>query len=112
MEGAACTKPCDTKTAGTCKRVLTLKDALWLFVRTPDIEPTNNLAERTIRHYVIWRKISFGTQSKRGSEYAERIMTTVGCCKLQGRNVFDFISQAVRAHLGAAIQPSLIPISV
>ena len=110
-EGAAGTKESDSKTAATCKRLLVLKDALWLFVRVPGIEPTNNLAERSIRHYVIWRKISFGTQSKRGSEYAERIMTTVGSCKLQGRNVFDFIAQAVRAHLAADVQPSLIPAS-
>jgi transposase len=107
-QGAACTGDSESKTAATCKRLLTLKEALWLFVREPGIEPTNNLAERTIRHYVIWRKISFGSQSQRGSLYAERIMTTVGSCKLQGRNVFDFLTSALRAHLGNGQRPSLI----
>ncbi len=52
------------------------------------MKPTNNHAERHLRRFVIWRKISFGTQSARGSRYVERIMTVVGSCKLQGRNVF------------------------
>ena len=104
--GGACG---ESRTANTCKRILKVKDALWTFVDTPGIEPTNNLAERTIRSYVIWRKISFGTQSKRGSLYMERMMTAVGSCKLQGRNILDFLTQAVQAHCGNGVPPSLVP---
>jgi len=99
----------DAKTANTCKRILKFKTALWTFVYTPGVEPTNNLAERTIRSYVIWRKTSFGTQSKRGSVYMERMMTTVGSCKLQGRNVLEFLTHAVRAQIGNGNKPSLLP---
>lgn len=91
----------ESRTANTCRNVLKMKQALWTFVQTPGIEPTNNLAERTLRHYVIWRKISLGAQSGRGSLYVSRMMTVVGSCKLQGRNVMDFITQAVRAHWGS-----------
>jgi len=98
----------NSKTANTCKRLLKDKAALWTFIHTPGVEPTNNLAERTIRSYVIWRKTSFGTQSKRGSLYMERMMTTVGSCKLQGRNILEFITQAVRAHAGNGFTPSLV----
>lgn len=106
LRGIACG---ESKTANTCKRILKLKDALWTFVHTPDVEPTNNLAERSIRSYVIWRKTSFGTQSKRGSLYMERMMTIVGSCKLQGRNILDFVTQAVRAYTTNAAAPSLVP---
>ncbi len=82
----------ESKTANTCRRLLKGKQALWTFVHTPGIEPTNNLAERTIRSYVMWRKISFGTQSKRGSLYMQRMMTAVGSCKLQGRNILTFLT--------------------
>ena len=101
----------DAQTANTCKRILKFKTALWTFVYTPGVEPTNNLAERTIRSYVIWRKTSFGTQSKRGSVYMERMMTAVGSCKLQGRNVLEFLTLAIRAHGANAKMPSLIPAS-
>ncbi len=99
----------ESKTANTCKRILKVKTALWTFVHTQDVEPTNNLAERTIRTYVIWRKTSFGTQSKRGSLYMERMMTVVGSCKLQGRNVLEFVTDALYARLGHAVTPSLLP---
>ena len=101
----------DAQTANTCKRILKFKTALWTFVYTPGVEPTNNLAERTIRSYVIWRKTSFGTQSKRGSVYMERMMTAVGSCKLQGRNILEFLTLAIRAHGANAKTPSLIPAS-
>ena len=55
------------KTQRTCKRILKLKAALWMFVEAPGVDPTNNVAERTIRPYVLWRKMSFGTQSERGN---------------------------------------------
>lgn len=69
----------------------------------------NNLSERSLRSYVSWRKICFGSQSHRGSRYMERVMTVVGSCKLQGRNVLEFITQTVRARFGDGKAPSLVP---
>lgn len=106
QRGSACA---EARTAGTCRRILTLRESLWTFVSTPDVEPTNNLSERALRHYVVWRKICYGTQSARGSLYIERMMTVVGSCKLQGRNLLDFLTQSVRAHWGQGATPSLIP---
>ena len=102
----------ESKTANTCKRLLNARAGLWTFVRTPGVMPTNNLAERSIRHYVIWRKISLGTQSARGSLYTQRVMTIVGSCKLQGRNVLEFMTQAMNAHFGKNTTPSLVPAGV
>lgn len=108
QRGSACA---EARTAGTCRRILTLRASLWTFVSTPDVEPTNNLSERSLRHYVVWRKICYGTQSGRGSLYVERMMTAVGCCKLQGRNLLDLLTQTVRAHWGQGSSPSLIPVA-
>ncbi len=35
------------------------------------IEPTNNDAERVLRHAVLWRKSSGGTDSQAGSRFVE-----------------------------------------
>jgi hypothetical protein len=40
---------------------------LFTFVRTPGVSGTNNLAERTVRPFVIGRKISGGSRSPAGS---------------------------------------------
>lgn len=99
----------EARTANTCRQILKLRQALWTFVSTPGVEPTNNLSERTVRHYVIWRKVCYGAQSARGSRYLEQMMTVVGCCKLQNRNLLEFVTQSVRAHWGVGIAPSLVP---
>lgn len=106
LKGSTCG---ESKTQNTCKRLLKLKKALWAFVWVDGLEPTNNLAERTIRPLVIWRKKSFGTQSEGGSRYLERIMTVASSCHLQGRNVLDFVEQSVQAHFNQHSPPSLLP---
>ncbi len=97
------------KTAGTCKHILKLKDALWTFVDCDGVDPTNNTAEQVIRTHVIWRKVSFGTQSASGTLYMERVLTAVGSCKLQGKNVLDFMTHAIKSHFDGSKAPSLIP---
>ena len=99
----------NNKTSGTCRNILSYGPALWHFLETDNIEPTNNLAERLLRTIAIWRKTSFGTQSKAGSLYMERIMTVVATCKLQGRNILDYLTQAVKAHIENSGIPSLLP---
>lgn len=106
LKGSVCG---ESKTQNTCKRLLKVKSALWTFVLEEGVEPTNNLAERTIRPLVIWRKKSFGTQSPGGSRFLERIMTVASSCRLQGRNVLDFVEQSVQAYFTQQKPPSLLP---
>lgn len=98
-----------SKTQRTCKRILKLKAALWTFVDTAGVEPTNNFAERVIRAYVLWRKMSFGTQSARGDLYVERMMTVTATCRQQRRNVLEYLTAAIHAHLRGHQAPSLLP---
>ena len=105
-EGQVCGHP---KTQRTCSRILKKKVALWTFIRVPGVEPTNNLAERMVRPYVLWRKSSFGTQSTRGNTFVERILTVSATCRLQKRNVLEYVTAAVEAHLEERAAPSLLP---
>jgi transposase len=59
-DGARCLR---TQTAATCFEILKVEEGLWTFARVKGIEPTNNAAERALRHAVIWRRISGGTDS-------------------------------------------------
>ena len=47
---------------GTCRELYEHRQWLWAFLRHDGVEPTNNASERSLRHAVIWRKLSFGTQ--------------------------------------------------
>lgn len=68
---------------------------MWRFVDDPDIEPTNNLAERQIRRYVVYRKKSLFTWSQRGNEFIERIFSLFLTCRLQNQNSFLKLSQLI-----------------
>jgi transposase len=104
--GAASACP---KTAGTCREVLAVEVSLWTFVSTPGVEPTNNAAERAVRHAVCWRKTSYGTDGEAGSRFVERVLTVVASCRQQGRSVLGFLVDAVQAARAGANPPSLVP---
>jgi transposase len=94
---------------GTCRELYGHRERLWTFLRHEGVEPTNNAGERSLRHAVIWRKLSFGTQSVGGSRFVETMLTVIETCRQQGRNVFQFLSAAVESHLAHKSAPSLLP---
>lgn len=98
------------KVQGTCKEILKLKRALWTFVNIEGVEPTNNAAERAVRHGVLWRKSCFGTDSTHGSRYAERMLTAAATLRQQQRNVLDYLTAAVAASFAQTPAPSLLPV--
>jgi transposase len=99
------------KTAGACRELLAVEPALWTFVRVEGVEPTNNAAERALRHAVLWRKASRGTDGPAGSRFVENILTVVATCRQQGRNVLEYLSACTNAALLGLTPPSLLPTS-
>jgi transposase len=79
-----------------------------MFLRHEGVEPTNNAGERSLRHAVIWRKLSFGTQSASGSRFVETMLTVIETCRQQGHNAFAFLTAAVDSHLAHQPAPSLL----
>ncbi|HEY8671735.1 MAG TPA: IS66 family transposase [Terriglobales bacterium] len=94
---------------GMCRELSNHRGWLWTFVEVQGIEPTNNTAERALRPAVIYRKLSFGTQSAAGSRFIERMLTVSETCRLQGRSIFAYLTAAVEAHFAKQPAPSLLP---
>jgi hypothetical protein len=82
---------------------------MWTFVEREQIEPTNNSAEQALRGAVIWRGLSFGSQSQAGSEFVARMLTVNRSLKSQGRSILDFLTDACFAYRVGETPPSLIP---
>jgi transposase len=97
------------KTAATCFEILKVEEGMWTFVRVEGVEPTNNVSEGALRHAVIWRRISGGTDSAFGSRFVERMLTVIATCRQQKRNVLDYLSSCFEAHLRGRKIPSLMP---
>jgi len=98
-----------TRTARTCRNLRKREAALWTFVWEEDVEPTNNNAERPLRRAVLWRRRSFGTQSAQGSQFVERILTTVTTLRQQHRDVLEYLTTACAAAIRRDKAPSLLP---
>lgn len=96
------------RTSEVCRELSWYRPRLWTFLDHAGVEPTNNAAERSLRHAVIWRKLSFGTQSAAGSRFVETLLTVIETCRQQGRDVFAFVTSAVQSHLSHQPTPSLL----
>jgi transposase len=99
------------RTVRTCQQILQRSDALWTFLETTGVEPTNNAAERALRQSVIQRKISHGVQSAQGAICRSRLLTVTTTLRQQGRDVWSFLEQAWIAHHRDGLMPSLLPAS-
>jgi transposase len=106
-EGSRCS--C-AKTAATCFEILKVEEGLWTFARVEGVEPTNNAVERALRHAVIWRRISGGTDSVNGSRFVERMLTVVATCRQQGHNILDYLTSCFEADRRGQALPSLLPV--
>jgi transposase len=105
LEGSRC--QC-AKTAATCYELLKVEDGLWTFARVKGISPTNNVVERALRHAVIWRRISGGTDSVHGSRFVERMLTVVATCRQQQRDVLHYLTSCFEADRSGQALPSLL----
>jgi transposase len=94
---------------GMCRELHAHREWLWTFLEVEGVEPTNNVSERALRHAVIWRKLSFGTQSAHGSRFVATILTVAETCRQQSRNVFEYLTTAMQAHFQHQSAPSLLP---
>ena len=67
--------------------VLSLRDRLFEFVVHPEVEGTNNRAERALRPAVVARKISGGSRSWRGARVFAVLATVVQTLRLRSQDL-------------------------
>lgn len=108
LRQAAAAVPPTKHSRNMAKRFALHGAAYFEFVTTPEVEPTNNLAEQAIRFVVIDRHITQGTRGEPGRRWCERIWTVVATCAQQGRSVFAYLHAAVAASFAQQPVPSLL----
>jgi len=101
---------------GAARRLANRIRKYWLsifrFVYEPDCPPTNNEAERALRHVAIDRRITQGTRGNKGKRWSERIWTARDTCIKQGRSLFDFLLKSLLATNTNTTPPTLLPITL
>ena len=97
-------RPLDYAPAETLRDRIMNKDhdKLFTFLRLPEVEPTNNHAERSLRPLVIMRKICFGTRSEAGSLSHSVLTSLLETARRQGKDRIDFLVTLLTKPLAAA----------
>lgn len=93
-----------------CATMLDIWPTLWNFTEHADAEATNNRCERAIRHAVLWRKTSLGTQSEAGDRFVERILSIRETCRLNERSMHDYLVEVHHTRLTGEQIP--IPLAI
>jgi hypothetical protein len=76
----------------------------------PRLPLTNNAAERQLRHYVIARRISYGTRNPVGSHSFALLASIFDTCRLRRACPIELIAQAIHAARLGLPAPALPPI--
>jgi transposase len=100
------------KTSATCGELLEKEEMLWTFLDAEGVGPTNNAAERALRHAVQWRKASYGTAGESGSRFVATTLSVLMTCRQQGRNLWEYLRTCCRAAQDQRQPPSLLPQAV
>jgi len=98
----------DTDASNLARALFEHHPHFFTFVHEEGVEPTNNVAERALRHAVQWRKISFGNRSEDGERAVARLLTVTRTCQLQQFNVLVYLTAAIRAHRRRQAAASLL----
>ena len=75
---------------------------LFTFLRNSGVSPTNNLAEQSLRHLVIFRKISFGSRSEKGLQTHSILPSLVQTARRQGVHPRKFLQILLTANTPTA----------
>jgi transposase len=63
------------------------------FLEQPLVSPTNNAAERALRHNVIFRKLCGGSKPQSGARALEAYSTVIQTAKRKGQNPVDVLAE-------------------
>lgn len=91
------------------ERFSKFKKEYFTFIASPEIAPTNNFTERTLRFAVIDRKLTQGTRGLPGQTWCQRIWSVLATCRLQRKSAFSFIAQSLLCSFTRIPTPLLLP---
>ena len=83
------------KLQALAKEIFNDWDAVVAFVNHPELPPTNNEAERALRHAVIARRIGYGTRTSEGSLAYSCLLSVIETCRLRQVNPWTYIAEVI-----------------
>jgi hypothetical protein len=81
------------------EKLLTFQVVYRIFSRRccpkPELPLTNNEAERALRHWVIVRKLSYGTRTATDSRIFALLASVIDTCRQRGHSLWPYLQTAI-----------------
>ena len=97
------------KTRALAREFLNDWDAIFAVLAHPHLPLTNNEAERALRHWVIWRRISYGTRTPVGSRTMALLASIIDTCRRRRISPWSYLAQVIAAGRQGRPAPQLPP---
>lgn len=82
-------------------------EAIFQILHHPELPLTNNEAERLLRHWVIARRISYGTRNKQGSRAFTLLASVIETCRRRGIPTWLYLANVIEKRRKGETVPSL-----
>ncbi len=83
------------KTRQLAREFLNDWEAIWSVLEHPDLPITNNIAERALRHWIISRKISYGTRTPQGSRAFALLASVIDTCRQRQTSPWPYLAEVI-----------------
>jgi IS1 family transposase len=97
----------EQKVRALAREILNDWDAVIAFVANPLLSPTNNDAERALRHAVIARRIGFGTRTDEGSQFYAAGLSVIDTCRKRGVDPWSYGHDLIAAARKGSSLPGI-----
>jgi transposase len=95
------------KARALARELLNDWEAIFQVLAHPELPLTNNEAERALRHWVIARKLSFGTRTAEGSRAYGLLASVIDTCRKRQQVPWGYLAQVIRARRAGQSAPPL-----
>ncbi len=99
------------KTGQLARELLNDWEAIWTVLAHPELPITNNTAERALRHWVIARKISYGTRTPQGSRAFTLLASVIQTCRQRNVLPWPYLAEVITERRQGNPAPPL-PVAV
>jgi transposase len=97
----------EQKVRALAREILNDWEAVIAFVAESLLSPTNNDAERALRHAVIARRISFGTRTDEGSRFYAAGLSVIDTCRKRGVDPWTYGRDLIAAARKGSSLPTI-----
>ena len=95
------------KTRALAVEMLNDWDVIFTVLDYPHLPLTNNEAERALRHWVILRRMSYGTRTEQGSRVFAILASVIETCRIRQQCPWRYLESVINNRRAGFLAPSL-----